>query len=644
MADPFSVLAGAAGLADVCIRLGKFLKDANHGFRVVDQELEDLLREITSLQTVNASIDELLRRSYADGSTTATNLNLQQILDTNWQATSSTLSNCQQIVERIETILKEVVNSGSGKHIKRDQIRKWLKQQSREEELDTLRGKLRQYQLALQLSLSAVGIIDFRTSQQASRNAHSDLSAFIQNLGAGLQTKIESLESIVNRTADKTLNSVIESAQEVMALPQAHTHFFTPQTVSSNFTGREEELKVLKDYLSPTSAAIPNQVQKRFVVFGLAGSGKTQFCCKFAADNKQSFWGVSWINAASKKHAEQSFSMISTIGKVAPSQTAVKSWFSSLGPERPWLLIVDNADDESFPTQDCFPDSTSGTILITTKNPKLKTQGTVGPRYFFFQGLDERNSVELLLKTADEPKPWISTSRHSAQVIAEALGYLPLALVHAGTTILENLCTLETYLDYFDKTWDRIRHIKRSNATTPISDIEATIYSSFEIIYDHIASKKTVASEDALDLLRMFSFLDRQQIKIDIFLRAVSNPGLEASDEERQEKERKMYGVLIPQLTPTQKLKTLVLRTVALLSELNHRPVLPKIFSESENYFAIRLKQALSELCRLSLISANSSSGDSYSMHATVHLWARQRPEMTLVEQAVWCHDSNHSL
>ncbi|KAH7356935.1 hypothetical protein BKA65DRAFT_495809 [Rhexocercosporidium sp. MPI-PUGE-AT-0058] len=182
MVDQFSVLAVAAGLADVCIWLGKFLKDDKHRFRVVGQELEDLFKEITSLQSVNASIDELLGRWYPEGSTAGTSPNLQKILDTNWQATSGTVSNGQLIVERIEAILEDIVNIGRGKHIKHDQIRKWMKQQSREEELNTLWGKLKQYLLALQLSLSAVGMscsIDSRTSQQASHNAHSDLSTSI---------------------------------------------------------------------------------------------------------------------------------------------------------------------------------------------------------------------------------------------------------------------------------------------------------------------------------------------------------------------------------------------------------------------------------------------------------------------------------
>jgi hypothetical protein len=165
-----------------------------------------------------------------------------------------------------------------------------------------------------------------------------------------------------------------------------------------------------------------------------------------------SFWGVFWINASSKEHSEQSFSTISTIGKVAPNQAAVKSWFSSLGPKQPWLLIIDNADDKSFPVQECFPDSNFGTILITTRNPMLKTHGTVGPRYFEFHGLDERKSIELLLNASDESVPWPPSSVNFSSVIAKAMGYLPLALIHAGATILTGLYTLETYLDFFQKT------------------------------------------------------------------------------------------------------------------------------------------------------------------------------------------------
>ena len=154
MADPFSVLASTAGLADVCIRLARFLKQANAGFRTVDQELGSLFEEIASLRSVN----DLVKSSYTEGATAKTDPNHQQILGTHWSATQNTLTSCQHIVEQIEALLQEVSAAGSGNHVKLDQIRKWLKQQSREEAFSSLRGKLKAHQVALQLSLSAVSM------------------------------------------------------------------------------------------------------------------------------------------------------------------------------------------------------------------------------------------------------------------------------------------------------------------------------------------------------------------------------------------------------------------------------------------------------------------------------------------------------
>jgi flagellar biosynthesis chaperone FliJ len=154
MADPFSILTGTAGLADVCIRLTKFLKQARSGFRAIDQELEDLLEEIVSLRSVN----DLVERSYTEGSIAKNDPEYANVLRTHWRTTHNTLAGCQRIVEQLEELLKEVSESGSGKHIKLDQLRKWLKQQAREEAFNTLREKLKAHQTALQLSLSAISM------------------------------------------------------------------------------------------------------------------------------------------------------------------------------------------------------------------------------------------------------------------------------------------------------------------------------------------------------------------------------------------------------------------------------------------------------------------------------------------------------
>lgn len=81
-----------------------------------------------------------------EGSTAKPNPDHQEILGTNWRVTQNTLTSCKRIVEMIEDILIEVEGAGNGKHIKRDQLRKWLKQQKKEEELSNLGEKLKTYQ------------------------------------------------------------------------------------------------------------------------------------------------------------------------------------------------------------------------------------------------------------------------------------------------------------------------------------------------------------------------------------------------------------------------------------------------------------------------------------------------------------------
>jgi signal recognition particle GTPase len=64
-------------------------------------------------------------------------------------------------------------------------------------------------------------------------------------------------------------------------------HFDIPHAVSSMFTGREKLLEELGNALNVSASPEGHNSQKRFVVQGLGGSGKTEFCCKFAQDNRQ---------------------------------------------------------------------------------------------------------------------------------------------------------------------------------------------------------------------------------------------------------------------------------------------------------------------------------------------------------------------
>ena len=139
------------------------------------------------------------------------------------------------------------------------------------------------------------------------------------------------------------------------------------------------------------------------------------------------------VVASSRKHVAQDFAQIARSGKVDPNERAAKNWLSSVGKSYPWLLIIDNADDDSFPLHECYPDGENGVILITTRISSMKDQGTGEERYFEFSGLNEANSCQLLLRAADRLQcslttrkfPGLRTSLDGVHRLAGAVQEMP---------------------------------------------------------------------------------------------------------------------------------------------------------------------------------------------------------------------------
>ena len=64
-------------------------------------------------------------------------------------------------------------------------------------------------------------------------------------------------------------------------------YFYPPQETAIDFIGREDAMKAMGKSLFSTDATSTFPHQRRFVVYGMGGSGKTQICCKFARDHKE---------------------------------------------------------------------------------------------------------------------------------------------------------------------------------------------------------------------------------------------------------------------------------------------------------------------------------------------------------------------
>lgn len=155
-----------------------------------------------------------------------------------------------------------------------------------------------------------------------------------------------------------------------------------------------------------------------------------------------SYWGVFWIDASSDGNAESGFAYLGEQAGKGAAFAAGIHWLSNCS--RPWLLVLDNADDPDLDVSKYIPAGWRGHILITSRYPENVNYATIGN--FYFRGLDPEEGIALLLKSAHvptTPEDPNTQSRKLAQGIASELGYLALALTHAGTAIRRNIYTLE---------------------------------------------------------------------------------------------------------------------------------------------------------------------------------------------------------
>ena len=449
--------------------------------------------------------------------------------------------------------------------------------------------------------------------------------------------------------------------------------FDIPQAVSQNYTGRKLFLLDLEKNLLPSAHYTPPNGQRVFVIHGLGGSGKTQFCCKFAYDNRYKVWGVLWVDASTERKLKRSLvNLFVKYGDGSRDHSDVDQaldWLSNL--QHTWLLIIDNADQPNLNISHYIPKSSKGCVLITTKSKTHISLGTVGQQYYSFSGLEKDEATELLLKTSlDKTQNW-SDFRAMAEHIAAELGYLALAIVHAGTAIQQELCSFARYIDYFKITCKQIkeqprsihklgefRRTARSNgllgeeAGSDDSDYDGDIdterdlpiFATWETCYQRLAmkiAKQEQSAFDAMQLLEIFAFLDRRRFSKEILKRAIRSAVIEKDvDKANARKERDIkpsgrYGHLTAWLKHIGSSMAM-----AFLGHIRQggEKLLPSLVSELRRHgkdssmLDNRVDKAFWELSQMALIGKNDKE-DTYFMHPVVHTWARER--LSLSHQAL---------
>ena len=212
-----------------------------------------------------------------------------------------------------------------------------------------------------------------------------------------------------------------------------------------------------------------------------------------------------WIDASSLESITISLKGISSSSAaqasgVDGSVDSVLQWISCI--QEQWLIVFDNADDLLPETVAKFiPPGNQGNILMTSRNQSMRTV-TAFEKNIEITEMKESDAIDLLLKTSC--LDWAEQHILAAQKIVAELGYIPLAIDHAGAYIEAGKCDICHYLRRFLQH----RQTLMSDPTfTGRSNYDRTVYGTWDLSFREIkrrASGQSTAAQAAQAAILIF--------------------------------------------------------------------------------------------------------------------------------------------
>lgn len=272
-----------------------------------------------------------------------------------------------------------------------------------------------------------------------------------------------------------------------------------PHARNPAFTGREDlvaELGVVLDGSGEKPTA-----SLAHVLHGLGGVGKTQLALEYAHRHAAHYDGVWWIRAADTASLASDYASLArelALPEAPPTDQSNIIEAVRLTVERGgqrWLLVFDNADRPS--DLDLYlPRTGAGRVLITSQNPTWPAR----VRPLAVPVLPPSEAVAFLLTRTGQ------ADEATAAVLAEELGYLPLALEQAAAYVAARGGTLAGYLKRFHAQHREV--LERGDPT----DYPKTVATTWELALRAAAEQAPGAAE----LLTLCAFLAPDAIPLDL--------------------------------------------------------------------------------------------------------------------------------
>ncbi len=275
---------------------------------------------------------------------------------------------------------------------------------------------------------------------------------------------------------------------------------------NKNFTGRDEILaRLRRSIASRDFAVLAEEDPLPRTLQGFGGVGKTAVAIEYAHRYRGDYDVVWWISADQSPLVRASLAQLAlklglpespgTIGIDGAARAALDALRRGQ-PYSRWLLIFDNADQpEDFP--ELIPQG-PGDVLITSRNHRWGGKAeTVRMNVF-----NRAESVEFLRKRAP-----IEITDVEANLLADKLGDLPLALEQAGAMLAETGMPVEEYLKLID---DQIVKIMAEGKS---AEYGASVTAAWAVSVGKVRQQLPEAEE----LLRCCAFFGPEPIPRDVF-------------------------------------------------------------------------------------------------------------------------------
>ncbi|KAF4552044.1 Hypothetical protein D9617_11g008910 [Elsinoe fawcettii] len=339
-------------------------------------------------------------------------------------------------------------------------------------------------------------------------------------------------------------------------------------------------------------------------VYGAPGAGKSTACLKFANEHRQRYTAVFWIDASSSQKIEKQMQHICDRhvpkdfynGKA--SRTFVH-WLRNL--RNSWLLILDGVDDSAIDITSYLPISAKGTILISSRNAKVRQHSTLGT--FDVPPLNPSEACELFLAVAKKCDPTTRITALEATKLSSSLGHSPLAIIQAANYVGKGLCTVAAYPNQLKRHPSQM--LRRCDIEGARYHHDAA-YAIFEASVDYVKSSGQSPEnvENALELLRIFGFMHSEKISEKMFRDA---------------------GLALDKL-PISDPPPPALYRVASLVKSCRRPAAAYVRntsmpSESRSWNPQPIREAMQLLASHSLLTKVNGSFDDISISPILHLW-----------------------